>query len=234
MKLLFHNHHFKTALQISDRELCFRPRAPRMGTLRMPAELHNLYLINLQHLLELPPEAHQHFSRLLRRSAFATSHIPFTSTRHALAHSLGPQSDTIESFANIDYYTHDFAVVVGRLERLSDRSKHDMQPEFVDWCGSLVFELVGPFPAVLVLRVFPFGTNALFEEVVVGFQGEFGGGGDIVLNCVEGRISIAGEVLLWEYRALDFEGNIAEWRGRETYVNAPEFFHRVKGDYFFQ
>lgn len=122
MKLLFRNHHFKTALQISDRELCFRPRAPRMSALRMPAELHYLDLINLEYLLEFPPQPHQHFSRLLRRSAFATSDVPFTSTRHALAYSLRPQSDTIESLADIDHHAHDFAVVVGRLERLSDRS----------------------------------------------------------------------------------------------------------------
>lgn len=46
-----------------------------------------------------------------------------------------------------------------------------MQPEFVDGDLALVFELVGPFSAVLVLRVLPFGADALFEEVVVGFEG---------------------------------------------------------------
>lgn len=73
-----------------------------------------------------------------------------------------------------------------------------MQPEFIDWCGTLVFELVGPFAAVLVLRVFPFGPDALFEKVVVGFQGQFGGGGDVVLNCVETGISIAVLILFRE------------------------------------
>ena len=48
-----------------------------------------------------------------------------------------------------------------------------MQPELVDGGGALVFELVGPFAAVLVLGVFPFGPDAFLEEVVVGFQGEF-------------------------------------------------------------
>ncbi len=46
-----------------------------------------------------------------------------------------------------------------------------MEPQFVDIDAFLVFELVGPFAAVLVLRVFPFGTYAVFEEVVVGFVG---------------------------------------------------------------
>jgi hypothetical protein len=34
---------------------------------------------------------------------------------------------------------------------------------------------------VLVLGIFPFGSYALLEEVVVGFEAEFGGGGDVVL-----------------------------------------------------
>jgi hypothetical protein len=37
---------------------------------------------------------------------------------------------------------------------------------------------------VLVLRVFPFGPDALLEEVVVGLLGEVGAGGDVVLECV--------------------------------------------------
>jgi hypothetical protein len=36
---------------------------------------------------------------------------------------------------------------------------------------------------VLVLGVFPFGADAFLEKVVVGFEGEFGGGGDVVLDC---------------------------------------------------
>ena len=56
-----------------------------------------------------------------------------------------------------------------------------MEPELVDGGRALVFELVGPLTAVFILRVFPFGADALFEEVVVGFEGEFGGGGYVVL-----------------------------------------------------
>jgi len=55
-----------------------------------------------------------------------------------------------------------------------------VQPEVVDG-GGLAFEAVGPFAAVLVLRVFPFGADAFLEEVVVGLKGEFGDGGDVVL-----------------------------------------------------
>ena len=57
-----------------------------------------------------------------------------------------------------------------------------MEPEGVDVDGSLVFEGVGPFTAVLVLGVFPFWSDALFEEVVVGFETEVAAGCDVVLD----------------------------------------------------
>lgn len=56
-----------------------------------------------------------------------------------------------------------------------------MQPELVDGSGFLVFELVCPFAAMFVLRVFPFRANAFLEEVVVGFESEFRDGRDVVL-----------------------------------------------------
>lgn len=58
-----------------------------------------------------------------------------------------------------------------------------MKPEFVNGGGALVFELVGPFPTVFVLGVFPLGADAFLEEVVVGFESEFGDGGDVVLEA---------------------------------------------------
>lgn len=44
-----------------------------------------------------------------------------------------------------------------------------MEPEFVDGDILAVFELIGPFAAMFVLKVFPFRADATFEEVVVGF-----------------------------------------------------------------
>lgn len=64
-----------------------------------------------------------------------------------------------------------------------------MKPEFVDGGGALVFELVGPFAAVFVLGIFPFGADALFEEVVVGFERELGDGGDVILEIMDERSS---------------------------------------------
>lgn len=46
-----------------------------------------------------------------------------------------------------------------------------MQPELVDRGSTLVLELIGPLAAVLVLRVFPFGTDAFLEKMVIGFKG---------------------------------------------------------------
>ena len=57
-----------------------------------------------------------------------------------------------------------------------------MEPEVVDGNVALLLELVGPLSAVLVLDILPFGADAGFEEVVVGFEGEFGGGCDVVLR----------------------------------------------------
>ena len=57
-----------------------------------------------------------------------------------------------------------------------------MQPELVDRDVALLLELVGPLAAVLVLDVLPFWTYAFLEEMVVGFEGQFGGGSDVVLG----------------------------------------------------
>ena len=49
-----------------------------------------------------------------------------------------------------------------------------------------------PFAAVLVLWIFPFRLDAGFEEVVIGFEGEFGGRTDVVLATVSIRLSLDG------------------------------------------
>jgi hypothetical protein len=67
------------------------------------------------------------------------------------------------------------------LESLADGCKHDVEPELVDRDAALVLELVRPFSTVLVLDVLPFGSDAFLEEMVVGFEGEFGDRSDVVL-----------------------------------------------------
>lgn len=65
-----------------------------------------------------------------------------------------------------------------------------MQPELVDWSGSLISELVGPFAAMFILRVFPFRADAFFEEVIIRFESEFRGRSDVILD-MERRCGLA-------------------------------------------
>lgn len=57
-----------------------------------------------------------------------------------------------------------------------------MEPQRVDVDELLLLELESPLAAVLVLRVFPFGPDAGFEEVVVGLEAQFRGRSDVVLG----------------------------------------------------
>ena len=157
-----------------------------MRTVRMARELDLLPLIQHEHLLELPPDILQHLLRLIGAPPFASRCVALAPPRHAPPHALGPEPDAIEAAADVHYDTHDLAVI-GPFEGLTNGGEHDVQPEGVDGCGA-AFEAVGPFAAVFVLGVFPFGTHAALEEVVVRFEGQFGGGGDVILCDSEGQI----------------------------------------------
>ena len=122
----------------SDRELGLRPRAPAMRTLRVPRELHDLRILELQHLLELLAQTEQDVAALLRAATFAAGHVPFAASRHALADGLGPEADAVETFAHVDDDAHDFAVIVVVLEGFADGGEHDVEPEFVDGGAALV------------------------------------------------------------------------------------------------
>lgn len=67
---------------------------------------------------------------------------------------------------------------------------------------------------MLILSVFPFGADALFEEVVVGFEAELRAGCDIVLG--NGLVS--------------HKCN-SKWL---SYIDAPELLDGVKGHHFLQ
>lgn len=91
-----------------------------------------------------------------------------------------------------------------------------MEPELIDWDVALLLELVGPLSTVLVLLILPFGSDAFLEEVVVGFEGEFGGGSNVVLRSID--ISGGARLAAWGF----------------SYVDTPEFLNRVKSDDFLQ
>lgn len=157
----------------------------------MARELHDIALLQTQRLFEPLSNLHQRLFALLRAAALATRDIAITTAGEGLANALGPQADAVETLAHVDHDAHDFAVVFV-LESLADGRKHHVKPEVVDGDGLLVLELEGPFAAVLVLDVFPFGFDAVFKEVVVGLEGELGGGTNVILlvrvsNVNQGR-----------------------------------------------
>jgi hypothetical protein len=57
-----------------------------------------------------------------------------------------------------------------------------VEPELVDRDAALVLELVRPLSAVLVLDVLPFWSDAFLKEMVVGFEGEFRYGSNVILG----------------------------------------------------
>jgi hypothetical protein len=126
-----------------------------MRSIRMPTELQLLGRSQLERLLKPLPNPHQGLP-------------PRVIAALPLPHRPRPQPDPEERLAHIDHHAHDLVVSIV-LERLADGSELRVKPQFVDVDGALVFELVGPLAAVLVLRVFPFGPDGFFEEVVVGF-----------------------------------------------------------------
>ncbi len=140
-----------------DNELRLRPRTARMRTIRMSTEFDLFGWTQLHRLLESLANLHQ------RVFASTVSSLGFADRPR-------PQSDPKECLPDIDDHAHDFVVVIF-FEGLADCGELCMEPQFVDVDSFLVFELVGPFAAVLVLRVFPFRTYAAFEEVIVGFVG---------------------------------------------------------------
>ena len=164
----------------SDGELRLGPTTPTVRTIRMAGKLDQLPIPQPQDVLELPADAHQDVLALFRGAALPARDVGVAAAGDALADGARPQADAVEALAHVDDDAHDLAVVV-LLERLADGGQHRVQPELVDGDGPLLFEAVGPFAAVLVLRVFPFWSHAFFEEVVVGFQGQFRGRGDVVL-----------------------------------------------------
>jgi hypothetical protein len=59
-----------------------------------------------------------------------------------------------------------------------------MQPKVVDWYTLAVLGGVCPLASMLVLRVFPFWSDSLLEQVVISLGWKFGGRSDVVLSGV--------------------------------------------------
>jgi hypothetical protein len=126
--------------------------------------LNLVIVVDLEHLLETGTNL---LEDLLRR--------------RILAGSASPQPNSVEALSHIDHDTHDLIVSLV-LESLADGGQLSMKPQFVNVDGFLVLESIRPLPAVFVLDVFPFGSHASLEKMVIGFDGEIGCGGDVVLS----------------------------------------------------
>jgi hypothetical protein len=164
-------------LNLLDAELGLRAGATGVGSVGVTRELDGVIILELERLLEPLSDLEQDLLALLLGPALASL------AGDGAANSACPQTDTVEASPNVDNDTHDLVVILV-FEVLADGSEHDVEPERIDVDDLLVLELEGPFAAVLVLRVFPLGSYALLEEVVVGLERELGCGGDVVLRSV--------------------------------------------------
>ncbi len=164
-------------LRLLDAELGFRTSAAGVGSVGVARELDRLVVLELERLLEPLSNLQQNLLALLLGPALASI------AGDGAADSACPQTDTVEASPNVDDDTHDLVVVL-ILKVLANGSEHDVKPERVDVDGLLFLELEGPLAAVLVLCVFPLGSHALLEEVVVGLERELRCGGDVVLHNI--------------------------------------------------
>lgn len=135
----------------------------------MAGELDQLGGWELQNILKLATDAHQNLFAFLRGAAFATSYITITTVWDALSNSPGPDTNTVESFPDINDDAHKFSIIFF-LECFTDCGEHNMKPELVDRDVTLLSEGVRPLSAVLILHILPFWPNTLFEEMVVRFE----------------------------------------------------------------
>jgi hypothetical protein len=152
-----------------------------VSTVCVTGELNSLSGRNPQDVFKLPADVHENFLALFSGSALATSNIAITAIWNTLANGTGPYTDTVEALSNIDHDAHEFSVFLF-LKSLADRRKHNVEPEFVDRNVLLILELVGPFSTVLILLILPFRPNTFLEKVVVGLEGQFGDGRNVVLD----------------------------------------------------
>lgn len=144
-------------------------------------ELDGLGGGKLQDLLEPAANGHEYLLALSRGATLAAADIAVPTVRNVLSYRTSPNSDPVESLADIDNNTHDLTVVLV-LERLANGGKHDVEPERVDVDAALVLVLVRPLATVLVLGVFPLGADAVLEEMVIGLLRKLGNGDNVVLQ----------------------------------------------------
>jgi hypothetical protein len=143
-------------------------------------ELDSLIILELQGLLEPLADLVQHLATLLNRPALGLVGLAYTSC---------PETDTVEATPNVDNDAHHLVIFL-ILKVLADGCEHNVEPERIDVDCLLVLELEGPLATVLVLAIFPFGADALFEEMVVGLECQVGRWCDVVLREVSNIVAM--------------------------------------------
>lgn len=135
----------------------------------------------LQDFLEAAANGQEDLLALSLGTALAAADIAVPTVWNVLSYRTSPNSDPVESLANVDNDTHDLTIVFV-LERLANGSKHDVEPKRVDVDAALVLVLVRPLATVLVLGVFPLRADAVLEEMVIGLLRKLRNGDDVVLR----------------------------------------------------
>lgn len=163
--------------------LGLRTSAARVCRVGVTGKLNHLVGRQAEGLLEASTNLHQDLAALLWGPAFATCRVAVSTSGERLSDALGPETNTVEALANVDYDTHDLAILLV-FECLTYSGEHNVEPKLVDVDGLLVLELESPLSTVLVLRVFPFWTDTLLEEMVIRFLCKVGGRSDVVLRVL--------------------------------------------------
>lgn len=183
--------------------------ASGVRTVSVARELNLLIGRQLQDFLETSANVHEDILALLAAAALTTSNVTVTASRNALSYGASPDADSEKGLSDVDDNAHDLTILL-ILKGLANSAHHDLEPETIDIDVSLVLVLVGPLAAVLVLGVFPLGSDTGFEKVVIGLERKFGNGSDVVLLLLEGLSNRP--------------------YPRETYVNSPKLLNRVESD----
>lgn len=159
-------------------------RAARVSTVGVTGELNLLGSGQLEDLLEAASDRQENLLTLLSATALTAGNITFTSARNALSYGASPDADTEECLTDVDNNSHNFAIIFV-LKSLADSAHHNLEPQTIDIDVALVLILVRPLATVLVLGILPLRADTFLKKVVVGLEGEFGNGCDVVLNMLE-------------------------------------------------
>lgn len=144
-------------------------RAASMGTVRVARELDLLAVGKLQDLFETAANTQENIFSLFIRTTLTASDIAVSAARDALTNSTSPDTDTVESLADVDNNAHNLTVVL-LLQGLTDSGHDNLKPKTVDVDIALVLVLVGPLASVLVLRIFPLGAHTGLKKMIIGLN----------------------------------------------------------------